>query len=83
MAESDVGRNAGMAYLTTTEAQNKLPALLRRVGRGDRFLLHNSRGKVVGAIVPAEDLELLERHEASRIEPDAALEEKTNRKPRP
>lgn len=50
-----------MTSLTTAEAQEKLPALLRRVGRGDRFVLRNGDGKMVGALVSPEDLAFIDR----------------------
>ena len=50
-----------MTTLTTAEAQQNLPALVRRVGRGDRVVLRNTQGKDVAAIVSIEDWALLQR----------------------
>lgn len=50
-----------MTYVATTELQTNLPGLLRKVRRGDRVMLRNSRGKDVAVLVSAEDLALMER----------------------
>ena len=50
-----------MTHVTATELQTNLPALLRKVRRGERVMLRNSRGKDVAGLLCAEDIALLER----------------------
>jgi antitoxin (DNA-binding transcriptional repressor) of toxin-antitoxin stability system len=69
-----------MTSLATTEAFRDPAALLRKVRRGKRLMLCDARGKNVAAIVPPEDLALMERlieEEEDRI--DAELCRKAKR----
>jgi prevent-host-death family protein len=50
-----------MTHVATTELQANLPAVLRKVPRGGRVALRNSRGKDVAVLVSAEDVALMER----------------------
>ncbi len=60
-----------MTRLTTSEARTDFSSTLNRVAFGkDRVVLHR-RGKDVAAIVPVEDLRLLEELEA-RVDLEAA-----------
>jgi prevent-host-death family protein len=51
-----------MRKTTITEARRNFSKVLNRAKRGDRIILHR-HGKPAGAIVPIEDLELVERYE--------------------
>lgn len=50
-----------MTHVATTELQANLPALLRKVRRGDHVALRNSRGQDVAVLISTEDHALLER----------------------
>jgi prevent-host-death family protein len=49
--------------MTASEARNSLPEALNHVSYGGDRVLITRRGKVVGAIISARDLELLEELE--------------------
>jgi prevent-host-death family protein len=49
-----------MTTMTVSEARNKLPELLNRVGFGHERILVERHGKPVAAIVSLEDLKRLE-----------------------
>jgi prevent-host-death family protein len=51
-----------MRKTTITEARRNFSKTLDRALRGDRMVLHR-RGQPAAAIVPIEDLELIERYE--------------------
>lgn len=68
-----------MTSLATTEAFRDPAALLRKVRRGKRLMLCDARGKNVAAIVPPEDLALMERlieEEEDRIDAELCREAK-------
>lgn len=71
MTARDVPRNVLAVCWTTTKARSSLSELVSRVVfRGERVVL-SRRGKPAAAIVPLEDLELLEELEG-RMDLDAA-----------
>lgn len=60
-----------MKRLSASKARSDLAEVLNRVAyKGERVLLHR-RGKNVAAVVPVEDLELLQRVE-DRLDNEAA-----------
>ena len=50
-----------MTKVTTTEAKQKLDAVIARAARKGECIALTRNGKTVAGIVPAEDLELLRR----------------------
>lgn len=57
--------------ISASAARANLPDLLDRVAQGGERVIIERRGKVVGAVVSREDLELLERLRALEDEEDA------------
>lgn len=55
-----------MPKLTTAAAQKEFAETVNRVASGKERIALTRRGKVLAALVPAEDLELLERLEDER-----------------
>jgi prevent-host-death family protein len=51
-----------MRKVNATDLHRRLGAIINRTRRGDRITIHR-RGKPAAAIVPIEDLELIERYE--------------------
>ena len=49
-----------LATLSTTEAQEKFPELLRRVAAGKERIILTRAGEELAAVVPIEDLALVE-----------------------
>ncbi len=58
--------------VTTAEARSNFSDLVNRVSYGGERILIDRRGKSVAAIVPLEDLELLERLE-DKVDLELAL----------
>ena len=52
-----------MTTLTATQARRQLPEMLNRAAYGGERIAIERRGKVLAAVVPAEDLALLQRLE--------------------
>jgi prevent-host-death family protein len=52
-----------MTTLTATQARRQLPEMLNRAAYGGERIAIERRGKVLAAVVPVEDLELLQRLE--------------------
>jgi len=52
-----------MTTLTATQARRQLPEMLNRAAYGGERIAIKRRGKVLAAVVPAADLELLQRLE--------------------
>ena len=52
-----------MTTLTATQARRQLPEMLNRAAYGGERIAIERRGKVLAAVVPAEDIDLLQRLE--------------------
>jgi prevent-host-death family protein len=62
-----------MTKVTTAEARNEFSEIINRASFGKERIVLTRRGKELAAVVPMEDLELLERLE-DRIDIEAARE---------
>jgi len=70
-----------MSALDASEAREKFADTINRAAYGKERVIVKRRGKPIAAVVPIQDLELLERLDPKIAELTTAVEDKTGRWP--